>query len=256
MMDSDIVIQKIYSAFEGEFNPGFIQRNKPRHSDCFVYYVYGDASYIFENYTLNVSMGTAFYISKESLYNIKINEKSKYICIDFDFCPSPEVRRSVIFGSVGVSTVNLFSRFLHIHFRNEGFYLPKAFSLIYEIYYSLLKRNNEKYSRYSDYDKIVEYALDHYTEQDISLASISAGTGLSESHIRRCLSAKLHITPIKYINHLRLEKAKRLLLESNFSILEIASATGFEDPFYFSRVFKKQYGTSPRAFRLENEIRL
>ena len=255
-MDSDLVIQKLHSAFEGEFNPGFIKGKRPRHSDCFVYYVYGNANYIFENYTLNVSEGTAFYLSKNSLYNIKINEKSKYICIDFDFLPSSEVRRSCSFGSVGVSTENLFSRFLHIRFKDDRTNLPKAFSLIYEIYHNLIKRNHEKYSRYSDYDKIVEYVLDHYTSPDISLSAIANGTGLSESHIRRCLNAKMHVTPIKYINHLRLEKAKKMLLESNFTISEIATATGFEDQFYFSRIFKKHYGSSPRDFRIENEIRI
>ena len=252
-MESDTVIQKIYSVYEGEFNPGFIGRKQPRHSDCFVYYVYGSASYIFENYTLSVSEGTAFYLSKNSLYNIEINEKSKYICIDFDFSPSSEVRRSCVFGSVGVGTANLFTRFFHIRFKDECTNLPKAFSLIYEIYHNLIKRNNEKYSRYSDYDKIVEYVLDHYTSSDISPASISEATGLSQSHIRRSLNARLHVTPIKYINYLRLEKAKKLLLESNFSLSEIARATGFEDPFYFSRIFKKHYGSSPRNFRAKNE---
>ena len=82
-MRSDLVIQKIYSAFEGKFNPGFIKRKGLRHSDCFVYYLNGSADYIFDGYTLSVCKGDAFYIAKNSLYDIKINEKSKYICIDF-----------------------------------------------------------------------------------------------------------------------------------------------------------------------------
>ena len=110
-MDSNLIIEKIHSAFEGEFNPGFIKGKGARHSDCFVYYVYGNANYIFENCTLNVSEGTGFYISKSSVYDIKINEKSKYICIDFEFQQSDRTRHSLSFGNVGLGISNLFSRF-------------------------------------------------------------------------------------------------------------------------------------------------
>ena len=252
-MNSNLIIQKIHSAFEGEFNPGFIKGKGARHSDCFVYYVYGNANYIFENCTLNVSEGTGFYISKSSVYDIKINEKSKYICIDFEFQQSDRTRRSLSFGNVGVGISNLFSRFLHIRFAEDRDNLPKAFSLLYEIYFELLKKTNEKYSRYADFDAITEFVLDNYTSPDISIAAIAKGSGFSESQVRRMFKAKLRVTPIKYINYLRLEKAKKMLTESNFSVSEIAFATGFEDQFYFSRIFKKQYGISPLSYRFENQ---
>ena len=88
---------------------------------------------------------------------------------------------------------------------------------------------------------------------NISVAAIAKGSGFSESQVRRMFKAKLRVTPIKYINYLRLEKAKKMLTESNFSVFEIAFATGFEDQFYFSRIFKKQYGISPLSYRFENQ---
>lgn len=52
-----------------------------------------------------------------------------------------------------------------------------------------------------------------------------------------------------YIMTLRVEQAKRLLLEQNLSITEVSQAVGCEDYSYFSRVFKKRAGISPRAYR-------
>ncbi|MBQ3015851.1 MAG: helix-turn-helix transcriptional regulator [Clostridia bacterium] len=251
-MQSDLVIQKIHSAFDGEFNPGFIKRKGMRHSDCFVYYLYGSADYIFDDYTLNVSAGDSFYLAKNSLYDIRINEKSKYICIDFEFHPSKETRQSLLFKNVGIATSKYFLKFLHIRTDVNGGNIPKAFSMIYEIYFELLKRSNEKYLRGRGFDKINEYIVDSYSRPDISLESIARGTGFSESQIRRTLKSRLRITPLKYINFLRLEKAERLLSESNLSISEIAFATGFEDQFYFSRAFRKQYGISPMGYRRNN----
>ena len=250
-MNTDIVIHKIYSAFEGEFNPGLIKRGRRRHSDCFVYYLYGSAEYIFDGYTLSVCEGRAFYLPKNSMYDIKINEKSKYICVDFDFQPSDEERRGYVLDVVGVGVENLFLKLLRSRFWDEDADFAKAFSLLYEIYSELLGRRGGRYSRYTDFDKIYEYVIEHYTDPDISLPSISKETGLSESYIRRAFFAKMNVTPIKYINGLRVEKAKKMLTESNFSVSEIALATGFEDQFYFSRVFKRSVGVSPRGFRSE-----
>lgn len=251
-MRSDLIIQKLYSAFDGEFNPGFIKTKGLRHSDCFVYYLYGSADYIFDGYTLNVREGDSFYLAKNSLYDIRINEKSKYICIDFEFQPSKETRHSLLFKNVGIATSKKFLKFLHIRTDVSGDNFPKAFSMIYEIYFELIKRSNEKYLKGVSFDKINEYIIDNYTRPDISLESIASGTGFSEAQIRRTLKSRLRITPVKHINFLRLEKAERLLSESNLSISEIAFATGFEDQFYFSRAFKKQYGISPTGYRRNN----
>ena len=214
-------------------------------------YVQGKAEYIFENYSLKVSEGDAFFLAKNSEYDIKIHDKSKYICIDFEFQLSNEVRNSLLFKNVGIGIGKLFSRFLHIRPVEDQDNVPKAFSLLYEIYFELLKKNNEKYSRYISFDKINEFILDNYTSADISLALIASGTGFSESQVRRMIKAKLHVNPVQYINHLRLEKAKKMLSESNLSISEIAFATGFEDQFYFSRIFKNNVGMSPFEYRKE-----
>ncbi|HAQ8955004.1 TPA: helix-turn-helix transcriptional regulator, partial [Enterococcus faecium] len=52
-----------------------------------------------------------------------------------------------------------------------------------------------------------------------------------------------------YLNHLRMEKAKQLLLHSNQNINEIASEIGYNNTTYFSKLFKKIVGRSPKEYR-------
>ena len=53
----------------------------------------------------------------------------------------------------------------------------------------------------------------------------------------------------EYLNKVRIEESKILLQNTDFSIIDIAVAVGFEDQSYFSKVFKKYTGTTPKQFR-------
>lgn len=64
----------------------------------------------------------------------------------------------------------------------------------------------------------------------------------------------LHISPIQYLNRYRIEVASSLLLRSHGRIEEVAHEVGFSDSNYFSRVFKKVIGFSPREYR-QQEVR-
>jgi AraC-like DNA-binding protein len=57
------------------------------------------------------------------------------------------------------------------------------------------------------------------------------------------------MTPQQYITDIRISKAKELLLYSSFNITEIASIVGYDNPFYFSRIFKKNTSLSPREYK-------
>jgi AraC-like DNA-binding protein len=59
-------------------------------------------------------------------------------------------------------------------------------------------------------------------------------------------------SPVKYRNGIRISAACSLLKNSNLSVYEIAVEVGFEDPYYFSRIFKKIVGLSPRQVRYED----
>lgn len=70
-------------------------------------------------------------------------------------------------------------------------------------------------------------------------------TRLSASHLCRAFTHWLGRTPTAYLNDLRLQRARRLLLQSTMSVKEVATAVGILDTNYFARSFRRKFGTSP-----------
>ncbi|MBA3708978.1 MAG: helix-turn-helix transcriptional regulator [Planctomycetes bacterium] len=86
--------------------------------------------------------------------------------------------------------------------------------------------------------------------EQISLDELAEAAGVSRAHLARIFRAHLGATPVESMRILRLDRAAALLVRTNLAINVIAEQTGFENAFHFSRVFRQQYGHSPRAMRL------
>lgn len=84
---------------------------------------------------------------------------------------------------------------------------------------------------------------------NLSTEELSELCGLSVYHFIREFRKEYGITPYAYITKQRLEKSKYMLSESDISIKKAAELAGFSDPLYFSRLFKKHVGISPKTYR-------
>ena len=96
--------------------------------------------------------------------------------------------------------------------------------------------------------KSISYIESHYIE-DISIDVLAEISHYSLRHFTRIFSETYHTTPLNYILSLRINRACSLLKESRLSILDIAFQCGFSDNNYFSRIFKKRNGLTPKQFR-------
>ena len=97
-------------------------------------------------------------------------------------------------------------------------------------------------------NQILDYIANHCHEK-ITTAILAQICHLNENYLCALFKSKMGITIGDYINNFRVEKATVLLKNTNFSITDIASQVGFDDPGYFTRVFKKHTGVTPREFR-------
>lgn len=97
-------------------------------------------------------------------------------------------------------------------------------------------------------DKAIEYIEVNFMNT-IRIEELCNCVNLNESNMIKLFKNNLGRTPVEYINQVRINRAKELLLHTDGAIKEIAYQTGFTDEFYFSRVFKKMEGRSPRGFR-------
>jgi len=86
---------------------------------------------------------------------------------------------------------------------------------------------------------------------DITLDDLAEHSGYSAQHLNRTFRQVLGVTPLQYLTRMRMEKAAALLRSGQYLIRAIAEASGYDDPYYFSRVFKQHFGRSPAQFRDE-----
>ncbi|WP_248926068.1 response regulator transcription factor [Paenibacillus hamazuiensis] len=93
-----------------------------------------------------------------------------------------------------------------------------------------------------------DYAEKFYM-QEISLSQISEHVGLSVSHFSALFKQQTGDSFVNYMNRIRIDKAKQLLLEPDLKIYQVADMVGFSSIPYFTRVFKNMTGLSPNEFR-------
>jgi AraC-like DNA-binding protein len=92
------------------------------------------------------------------------------------------------------------------------------------------------------------YIHENYAEP-ISRTDLARHVALSEDYLTACFRKELGVTPIAYLNRYRVHQARQLLTGTNKTITEIALSVGFSDSSYFSRVFRREVGLSPEAYR-------
>lgn len=97
--------------------------------------------------------------------------------------------------------------------------------------------------------KTMEYINSHYDNQELNLKMIADEIFLNTNYLSTTFK-RYHGSSInEYLNQVRLEKAKKLLEETDLSIQQIAERVGYSDQFYFSKKFKRAYALSPLSFR-------
>ena len=101
--------------------------------------------------------------------------------------------------------------------------------------------------------KAKQFIEENYADQNTTLTTVAEAVCLSPNHFSTIFSQECKTTFIEYLTNVRLENAKRLMRETDMKGYDIAYECGFSDPHYFSYIFKKNTGLSPREYKLSTE---
>lgn len=96
--------------------------------------------------------------------------------------------------------------------------------------------------------RINEIIQNNFSNQELDIDLIASELGMSRTNLYRKVKSLTNLSTIDLIINIRLQTAKRMLIESDLSIAEIAYESGFNSPAYFTTSFKKQYGITPKEF--------
>lgn len=99
--------------------------------------------------------------------------------------------------------------------------------------------------------KSIDYMKTHYMER-ITIQDVSAHICVHRAHLSKVFTEKVGMTPARFLEKLRMEKAKELLRTSAYTIKEIASTIGYPDPYTFTHAFSRYCGVPPGKWRRTN----
>lgn len=106
----------------------------------------------------------------------------------------------------------------------------------------------KKFSNHTLIAKIFEFVEKNY-KGDCSLSALAAHTGYHYVYLSRCFKEYIGISFGEYVGRYRINEAKRLLTETNLSVLNIAYESGFNSLRSFNRAFKDELGMTPTEYR-------
>ncbi|WAM33356.1 AraC family transcriptional regulator [Caldicellulosiruptor morganii] len=133
---------------------------------------------------------------------------------------------------------NLFLIFYHLF--NKGYVVESSI-------------NREFNSKLEKIKAALDYINSNYSDS-LSIEKLSKITSLSKYYFCRLFKEITSLTPIDYINKLRIEKAIELLKNTNLSISEIAFEVGFNNVSYFIKIFKEYVGITPLQYKKKDTI--
>ena len=98
-------------------------------------------------------------------------------------------------------------------------------------------------------EKAIKYVVTNIKRPDLSVEELSSHLGMSRVHLYKKLKATTGKTPVEFIRLIRLKRGAQMLRESQLNVSEIAFQLGYNNPKYFSKYFKEEFGVLPSIYQ-------
>lgn len=224
-----------------------------RKDYAFFIRIKGSVNYTFSDNSFDVKAGDIIFLPKDSEYTFRVcsDTECEYVAIRFDADITDA--RPFVYSLDGFADMYEFENNISELWKFGG---QSEHYKCYSLFYSLLNyiENLDKLS-YIDKKKsglispAVLYLKNHIYDCDLKVETMVTLCGISATYFNKIFHASYGVSPQSYILSKRLSHAKAIIDSGDFdTITEIAFSVGYNDPLYFSRVFKKKYGVSPSKY--------
>ena len=249
--DKNHTITEIILACYVPKNAGkYYHKNRPSHGLAFN--LSGEKRYVFDNgKTITVKQNDIIYLPKNSTYTVQTVVDGETYCINFLTADDEVFAPFALHSTNSESMLSAYKDAENAWLIRKPGYLIKCKSLLYKIIYETVKLSTIPYVSKNTATMLlpaIDYIKKNYTTELINVENLATLCGISYEYFRRLFNDCYGCSPIKYINDLKLARAKELLTSGLYTISESAYQSGFSDISHFSRFFKKAMGVSPKEF--------
>ena len=209
----------------------------------------GEIAYTLNGKTYISNKNTMIFLPKDATYKLNCYKPGKFALVNF-LCDEKfsidEFLEIPIYDPDG---------FLHIFKVMENLFLfetpNKKFELM-SLFYSMLSKlytNTEKRRFYPIIKSGTEYMEKNISDPNLSNENIAKAAGVSEIYFRKLFKSQFGVTPHAYMQQIRINKAKAMLENGNEQIETIYCDCGYNNIYYFFKVFKEKTGYTPTEYR-------
>jgi AraC-like DNA-binding protein len=247
-MKNDFVIEKIVLSCKVSAGTGnSIHHNRQSHG--LALFVGGERTFYFDQKKIKVQKNTIVYFPKGSNYYIKEKESSDCYAINF-LMPEGAAFEPFAFKVKNLKPyLESFKQSCKVWTKKSAGYTQKVKAELYNIIYNMQSEFDLPYGNSLVIKPAVDYIFSNYYKENISVSHLASLCGISEVYLRSCFKKAFALSPIKYINNLKLTRAEELLLSGLYSVSEVCYLSGFNDESYFCREFSKRTGISPNKYK-------
>ncbi len=237
-----------------ESNPTAMKMDRYLNKHCVILMLEGKGSFYFNHRETILSKGELIFGFKGENFSSEPKNDCKYMYINFDGNRAEE-----LFRRFNISTKNRFFKGFDgiiplwrdslASANEQTIDLAGESMLLYT--FSRLFKNITKHD--SLINKLVEISEEQFADPDLSVNSIADKLGYNPKYISHIFKEKMNITYSEYLRNLRIKYAVSLFDHGIDSVKNVALLSGFTDPLYFSTVFKKSLGVSPKDYKNKKE---
>lgn len=189
-------------------------------------------------------------IPKGGRYTWKCEAAGECLMIDFD---APETGDAIQSIEISDSSEYLtaFSKIERSMRLDNPMGHLEAMQQLYGILLLLTRAANKKYAPRDKQEILIpamDYLLEHYSDPRITNDLLAELCGVSTVYFRKIFETVYGTSPIRYLHHLRIEKAKGMLLSDFDTVGRVAGSVGYGSIYHFSKMFRSYTGFSPTEF--------
>lgn len=235
------------------------EREEGAEQYILVYCVDGKGTIEVNDKVYHLKKADAFCIPKDRSHRYYADEKEPWSILwvhfkgdSIQFYPLDECRVVHVDSRQSENRITVFFKLLfRVLERNytlgNFIYIAQILSLILaEIYYR--EKVEESTTRDRHVTMVIRFMYRNLY-RNLTLEEISREVQLSKSYLNAIFKNQTGRSPVEFFIHMKMQEACKLLKSSNLYVYEVSSQLGYEDQYYFSRIFKKVVGVSPKDYR-------
>jgi len=209
--------------------------------------VEGDSDFFSGGESYHIGKGEMIYVPAGCDYNIRSHERETVIAVHFDVLDADGGAIEVFHPKNPEIMIDLFYKMYRAWRAKEVGYEYRIDSLFSRVLEGIVTETfNERRGIRPDFSTLLGFLHANFTDPSLTVDSLARRMSISTTYLRQLFCDNFGISPIKYLTRLRIDYATRLLESGYYTVEEVAKLSGYADPKYFSTVYKRNTGYSPK----------